>query len=110
MQRDRVAKGRRQSLLDAEAAVARGLNDRIDHENVCFRSALMPGIQEGEALWVPAPTLCSDDEAALLEGRPRVHISSAVEMIIDLSGGPDHAPIQENIESRSFEISFCQCP
>ena len=58
-----------------------------------------------------APTLSpltSDDERALLQGCTRVHIATSVEMIIDLCGRSDHPPIEENIESCSFEIFLCQ--
>jgi hypothetical protein len=43
-------------------------------------------------------------EPALMHGRSRIHLFAAIEMILDLGGGTDHATIQEHVERRGFQI------
>jgi hypothetical protein len=55
------------------------------------------------------PLLSLHHERALLLRRAGIHISSSVEVIVDLRGGANHAAIEEDIERRGLQVLFRQC-
>jgi hypothetical protein len=42
----------------------------------------------------------SNDEGAVLLRRPGVHVATAIEVIVDIGGGADHAAIEEDVAGR----------
>src|SRR5215468_2091207 len=46
------------------------------------------------------------DEPALGSWRARIHVATAVEVIVDLGSTADHSPIKEYRECRRLEITF----
>src|ERR1700746_2985723 len=48
-------------------------------------------------------------ERTLLLWRAGIHVSSSVEVIVDLRGGAHHAAVEEDIERRGLQVLFRQC-
>ena len=44
----------------------------------------------------------SNHEPALLERSTGIHVPAAVEVVVDLGGGPDHASVKEHVERRGL--------
>ena len=52
------------------------------------------------------PRSCLRDEPRLGGGCARIHVATAVEVIVDLRGAADHSAIEEYRECRRLEITF----
>ena len=50
----------------------------------------------------------SDHEAAGGGWGAGVHVAAAVEVVVDLGGGADHAAVEEDGEGRGLEVAFAQ--
>ncbi len=54
------------------------------------------------------PDLGLNHECALLLWRARIHVATAIEVIVDFRCCADHATIEEHIECRRLQVSFAQ--
>src|ERR1700693_3160280 len=52
----------------------------------------------------PCDRNSSHYETALLQRRARVHVAAAVEVVVDLGRGADHAAIEEYVEGGRFQV------
>src|SRR5262249_15141364 len=82
------------------------LRDLDEPAHQCRDSNSMPRLSKAHAADRAAATFRSDDERTPFLRCTCIHVSAAIEMIVDLGGGTDHAAVEKYIEGRRLKVAY----